>query len=608
LAPEPEVLALIQQPGYQHMAELLRTQGYRVQVSGVPSAATPQLSFGQQPRPEVEYQAAANYQQTLAQVVDRISQTAFGIAAKAGERAGAQFALENPLTQEQLQAMSRGDMSTVDLGSPMNVFSSMVRKVRAAELSAHMEAEARQEMVSIYNDAVAGKVNTETAKGRIEGLLNAGGSTLGQVDPDAAYKYRASIAAAGSKVIDEIGKVELKRRAIANEQKLTTDYRNTMTLISSYMSGTTPINPKTGQEWDLMQIIGAEKQRFLAGALALGGMPAMESYTAQFDKDVRAAQISVLTRELTKDEYYLNPTETIRRIYGGDLNDARQAIGNLVVTDPEAVKGLAANFRTMVSDRRAQRQDEINAEKEANNAAANNLLIEYFSPGATPSRKRAIALQVASMRMFTIEQLEKFLDPSAAKGDPYAQASLEFAISQGQITQPAQLREAANRAGMNGQQFLELNRKLIQGINEEQRQAERYIRDVSGIPDVRGVFVGRNDQHKLDKASRLKEILEESADQFRSANPGVAVPWQQLARDAETRYSQLDGANAKKQQARRQLDNFVADLRKKNKRLPESFAIDAETNVDDLIRAGIIKEDQAAYIRSRVNTLREVSQ
>lgn len=590
------------------MAELLRTQGYRVQVSGVPGAATPSVSFGQQQRPDVEFQAAANYQQTLASTLDRMSQTAFGLAAKAGERAGAQFALENPLTQEQLQAMSRGDMSTVDLGSPMNVFSSMVRKVRATELSAHMEAEARQEMVSLYDQAAKGQISTEDAKGKIEGLLNAGGSTLAQVDPDAAYKYRASIAAAGSKVIDEIGKVELRRRAIANDGTLSTDYRNTMTLISSYMSGTMPVNPATEQEWDLMQIIAAEKQRFLANASALGGLPAMESYAAQFDKDVRAAQISVLNRELTKDEYYLNPTETIKRIYAGDLNDARQAIGNLVVTDPDAVKALAANFRTMVSDRRAQRQDEINARKENNNAVANNLMIEYFQQGTQPSRKREIAMQVASMDVFTIDQLERFLDPSARRGDPYAQAALEFAISQGDITQRAQLLSAANRAGMNGQQFLELNRKLIQGINDEQRQAERYIRDSSGVPDVRGAFVSKDDRHKLDKASRIKEIMEESANQFRRSNPGATIPWRQLAREAETRYSQTDGANAKKQQARRQLDNFIADLRTKNKRLPDSFTIDAETNVDDLIRAGIIKEDQAAYIRSRVNTLREVSQ
>jgi hypothetical protein len=590
------------------MAELMRTQGYRAQVSGVPGAATPSVSFGQQRRPDIEFQAAANYQQTLAQSIDRMSQIAFGYAEKLGERAGQQFALENPLTKEQLDAMSRGDMSSVNLGSPLNVFSSVVRKARAIELSAHMEAEARNEMVSLYDQASKGLINTEDAKGKIEGLLNAGGSTLGQVDPDAAYKYRASIAAMGGKVIDEIGKVELKRRAIINQQKLSTDYRNVMSVINSYMSGSLPINPETGKEWDMNEVIGAAKSNFLANAFALGGLPAMESYAAQIDKDIREAKIGAVTRELTKDEYYLNPTQTINRILAGDLNDARQAMADLAATDFDAAKAVAANFRTMVSDRRQQRSDEENIRKSENNAAANNLLIEYFTPGTGSSRKRQIAYEVASMNVLTIDQLEKFLDPSAAKGDPYSQAALEFAIARGDITDPDQLRQESIRAGMNGEQYLQLNRKLIQGFEQEERQSMSYIRSEAGVPDVRGAFVSGDDRHKIDKANRLQEITNQKADEFRRGNPGQPIPWMRLARDAVTQYAQVDGANTQKQAARRQLDNFVRGLREGNKRIAEGFTIDADTNVDDLVRAGIIKDKDADYVRRRINTLRGVSQ
>lgn len=594
------------------MAELIRTQGFRAQASGVPGAATPSVSFGQQQRPDIAFQARANYQNTLAQAIDRISQTAFGLAEQMGERAGQQFALENPLTKEQLDAMARGDMSTVNLGSPMNVFSSTVRKARAIELSAHMEAEARQEMVSLYDQASKGQISTEDAAGKIQGLLNAGGSTLGQVDPDAAYKYRASIAAMGGKVIDEIGKVELKRRAIANEQKLSTDYRNVMSGISAYMSGTMPVNPETGQEWDLMEVVGKVKENFLANAFALGGLPVMQSYAERIDADIRNAQISVLTRELTEDEYYLNPTETIKRIYSGDLNNARQAIGSLIVSDPDAVKSLAANFRTMVSDRRAQQQDEENNIKRQNNAAANTLMIEYFTQGTPPSRKRTIAMEVARMDVFTIDQLERFLDPSAGKGDPYAQAALEFAIAQGDITQPDQLLKAANRAGMNGQQYVELNRKLIQGVQEEERNAMRYIRDSAGVPDVRGAFVSKDDRHKLDKANRLMEITNERAAAFRAANPGMSIPWMQIAREAEEQYKQIDAVNVQKTEAKNKLERFVKSIKvdskgKPNPNVPQDLVIDEDTNVDDLVRKKIIKEDDAYRVQKLVNILRGVS-
>lgn len=590
------------------MAELMRTQGYRVQVSGVPGAATPGVSFGQQRRPDIAFQAQANYQQALAQGIDRMSRTAFGIAEEAGQRAGLQFSLENPLTDEQLQAMSRGDMSTVNLGSPLNVFSSAVRKARAIELSAHMEAEARNEMISLYDKASKGQIDTETAAGKVKGILDAGASTLSQVDPDAAYKYRAAISAMGGKVIDEIGKVELKRRALANEQKLSTDYRNVMMGISAYMSSSLPVNPSTGEEWDLNEVIGAIKSNFLADAFALGGLPAMESYAARIDKDIREAKVATVTRELTKDEYYINPTQTISRILAGDLNDAKQTMASLAATDFEAAKAVAANFRTMVSDRRQQRADEENIRKSENNAAANNLLIEYFTPGAGAARKREIAYEVAEMNVFSIDQMEKFLDSSAAKGDQYSQAALEFAIARGDITDPDQLRRESIRAGMNGEQYLQLNRRLIQGFEQEERQSMSYIRSEAGVPDVRGAFVSGDDRHKIDKANRLQEITNQKADEFRRGNPGQPIPWMQLARDAVTQYAQVDGANTQKQAARRQLDNFVRGLREGNKGISEGFTIDADTNVDDLLRAGIIKEKDADYVRRRINTLRGVSQ
>jgi hypothetical protein len=82
----------------------------------------------------------------------------------------------------------------------------------------------------------------------------------------------------------------------------------------------------------------------------------------------------------------------------------------------------------------------------------------------------------------------------------------------------------------------------------------------------------------------------------------------QLARDAVTQYAQVDGANTQKQAAKTQLNNYVIELRTKNKRIPEGFTIDADTNVDDLLRAGIIEENNADYVRRRINILRGVSQ
>jgi hypothetical protein len=111
----------------------------------------------------------------------------------------------------------------------------------------------------------------------------------------------------------------------------------------------------------------------------------------------------------------------------------------------------------------------------------------------------------------------------------------------------------------------------------------------------------------------LEEILNEKADLFGQENPGQSIPWSRLAREAEVQYTQIDGANAKKNQAKEQLSKFVDGIKvdnrgRPNKNVPQNLVIDADTNVDDLVRRGIIDQKDADYVQKRVNTLRGVSQ
>ena len=128
------------------MAELPLVQGFRTQIQNAPAAAMPQVTFGER-NPQIALESQARYQGAVGEVLDRMSRAVFGVASDMSQRAGLQFAAENPMTPEQLQAMSKGDMSQVSLGSPLNVFNAAVRKARAFEVSAHAEAEARDQLI-----------------------------------------------------------------------------------------------------------------------------------------------------------------------------------------------------------------------------------------------------------------------------------------------------------------------------------------------------------------------------------------------------------------------------------------------------------------------------
>ena len=89
-----------------------------------------------QPIERTGLRAAASYQGNVAQSLDRISNTLFGVNRKLAEDAGYQYVAENPLTPEQLQAIARGDVrKVVTAGSGINIQQNVIRKARAFEIA-----------------------------------------------------------------------------------------------------------------------------------------------------------------------------------------------------------------------------------------------------------------------------------------------------------------------------------------------------------------------------------------------------------------------------------------------------------------------------------------
>lgn len=588
---------------------LPQVQSYRAQIAQAPSAATPSVSFGQNVRADLAVQGQAQYQDTLSKVLDRISSNIFGVAEKMSEREGLQFAVDNPLTQEQLDAMYKGDMSGIDLGNPLNVFNSAVRKARAIEVSAHFEIEDRRKLLDIADQADRGALSAEDARGKISALINASAEVQSNIDPEASYKYRASMATYGSQILDNIAKKELTKNRVANQIKVEQDYTSVLGIIAKSLETPQGINPATNRAWTANEIIDAQTRNFLANARPLIGVDEANKYASRFMQDITNMKVAAINKELMNDKYFANTTETFRRIANGDIDNVRDIASELALTNPQAMEKVMSTFRTAVSDRRSAATDAETQRKRQAEVDANALLIEYYDPQTLGRRKQQIGLQLAQLRVLSIDQMEKFLDPSVKDGDPYAFADLKTQIVNGDISTPEQLKAAAQRAGMNGKQYSQLNDTFLQGYNEERRDAQRYRRRVSGVPDVANVFASKDERHLIEKDIRIESITESLAADFRAKNPGVLVPWMDITRQAVQEYERVDASNAKKTRARQSLADYVEDLRKIEKRtLPDGFVINAESNVEDLVKRKIIPEKDASFVQRQIDELRRVSE
>ena len=336
------------------MAELIRTQGFRTQVQNVPGAATPSVSFGQR-RPEIAFQAQANYQNNIAQAIDRMSNTLFGLSEAFGQEAGQQYVAESPITAQQLKDMVAGKIDPeLVSGSPMNVFSAAVRKARAIEVSGHVLAEGRKLANDLMLQAEQGQVDTQTATSNLSSFMDSAGSSLAQIDPDASLRFRANMATIGSTVIDKVAQVELKRRQATNRAKMDLSYEHTLNAINAYLSADDP-------NIDVYEVMGAIEGSFYNEAAVMLSPAAAEGYRSAFRKDIERLKLNLVAGYVTGADDPIAAFDQLRK--GKTQNEfinslvAPTATNRMAMLDA-ARKELSA-FNTLEEQRVAENERQV---------------------------------------------------------------------------------------------------------------------------------------------------------------------------------------------------------------------------------------------------------
>ncbi len=539
----------------------------------------------------------------IADALDRMSAQLFQDSFRLREQEGLQFAAQNPLTPEQFEAAKNGNLSTLDLGgNPVSVFQQAVRKARALQLSQRFEMEGNAELVNLLKMVELGEANSEQVLTKINTMTDGLGRTLSKIDPEAVYKFRASMATTGNAVYEKALNAEIKR---AQEQALIrvdANFRNRREILQAAAED----KPET---FDL------HAQVFLSDitrqAQTLSNPTLQAQFSQQAIQAIKEAKVNIIVKQLnTPENAASNPLDVTGRIRRGELGRHSPLLKSLLTgpqRDEAAVRNIEKEFMSYATDYIRLRDENEKKDKRDREIKANTLMTEYFQPGTNNKRKVDIANEVAGLRVLSIEQLEKFLDPKSKDGDPYVMADIENRIVNGDIASYQDLRGIAMRAGMSGKQFSQLSDRLFSGVTKAEADALRYIRRAAGVPDVQSLFATDANKAQIAKEERVKGIFKDKVNEFRTKNPGQTIPYEQLARDADAAYTQADGKDAVKNAARASLKRDVDELVKK-KKVTDGFTIDESTNVDDLVQKKIISEKDAPRIKRQIDVLRGVSQ
>ncbi len=467
------------------MADLPLLQSGRVEAAGIPGAVLPTVNA-----PQVDYvglKAGAQYQNTVSQTLDRLSNQLFGIAKTAATEAGLQYAADNPLTDEQLQAAKTGNMESLKMGGSLNVFDQAVRKARSFELSSTFEMEARSQMTGMLTAVEMGKATTEQVQTKLTSMMDGFSRSLAQVDPEASLKFRATSATMGNTVLAKAAEFEMKREKAQRLAKFDADFDNSTRLLEAAVSQGFWVDPKTQQKRSIEELADVYRQTITTSALLLGDATVQKSYSDKFEAALKNAKVNAVTKFLLTDETSMaDPEATLKNIQIGNVGKMTDVVKGMLMTDFASVEKVSANYMVAVNARNTAINQKLAADKRVNEQKAVDLLEQIFPLPEGNAKRRDLVNQLIALPAgaVPIGTLKDLLEPNK-EGNPAVEFNLLNGIYSGTINRPDQIWGMVGK-GINGKQAVGALKLLQSEDRRDQADLDRGLAKLAGIPTMPG--------------------------------------------------------------------------------------------------------------------------
>lgn len=518
------------------MAE--RVESGRMQIAGVGGVPMQRVN-----QPGVDYigpRAEAQAAGSLAQVLDRMSQYAFGEAKRQRADEGLQYAANNPPTAEQLEAAKNGDPSSLIPQGNSTYFDQAVRKARSFELSAHFEIEGRNELAKLLSDVEAGTATSEQVEARITTLTEGFAKSLSKVEPEAALKFRATMATHGNTVLNAAYSAEVKRAKAQRMAKFDMDFDNGVRLLETTV---------TQHPEKLAAMADVFRTNVNTQALLLGDAALQKEYSTKFEVALRGAKINALTKEFASEAYMGDLVTTLQKIRMGDAGRLSPVLQDLITNDFDAVAKVTANVMAAQNQRDAAEKAKREDEKRKDFAEFLPLYDQAVAAPEGSAQRKRLTDQIAQIAMrdsgaVPLSVIKDLREPSK-EGNAMVEFNVLNGIYSGTITSNDEIYKTP---GLNGKQKVSLLKTLNSENRRDQSELDRGMARLAGIPVQPGQVVVLDP--KGAEFQRLQELRADALDiEAAATREGkVMTPRQvllQLEKDIEAKRSTQAAESAK---------------------------------------------------------------
>lgn len=470
------------------MATLPQIESGRVQLANVPGAQLPAINV-----PQIDMvgsRAQAQQANTLSQLLDRMSQSAFGDAAKMQERAGVQFAAENPPTAQQLELAKSGDMSW--LGAPsgsQNVFDMALRKARSLELASHFEAEGRTKLTELLNQVEEGKITSDVVSTKIKTMTDGLAKSLAPVDADASLKFRASMATYGHTVLKASLDAEQKRAKEQRLIKFDADFDAAVRLLEPAVSQGFWIDPN-GQKQSVDVLVDQYRNSIATGATMLADANVQKAYSEKFEAAQKQVKVNAVSRFVTDPEFSADPEKGLAMIRAGNVGKMTDVYKALPYDDQAKIM---ANYMVSINQRETLVKQKQADEKRDGEVKLVGLMQNLYSsaPGSKAylkARGDITDLAKTTVGVVSDAMIKEMFEPKQPKSDPMVEFNVVSGILNGTITTADQVKNYIGR-GLTGNDAVGALKLITSENRRDQSEIERGINRLAGINQTGGIVV-----------------------------------------------------------------------------------------------------------------------
>jgi hypothetical protein len=493
------------------MATLPRYELMGVQYADLPRVSTAGLAV-----------AAEGYSR-MSQQVDRMLNFLQGERETEAQRKAKQYAIENPLTKDQIDAAVSGEGPSLQVPGAGTVFQRTYEAMQGAMLSAELQADGQRKIGEALAVVKAGgTIDVEKARTDLRDLIDGYATSVSALDPEESVRLRASLSIAGKALFAEAAAQQVKREITLINTGMDAAANSIKPVIEGIISQAGTIDPQTGSPVDVEKMLQSQLRPFQNLVSQTGHAKPLETAFAA----IRTAKVDAIVGLATKDEFAANPLKALRRLADGDLGNLSEIYRGLSQDDKEVIRKRVRDYNV---DQAAAQKAEDDRRKDDAARAANAMGLELLDPKTTADRRMVVVNDLVRGGYMSLESARTALKPAAAAG---VSVGTELMVSQmirsGYLSSLDQFLKEAYSNGLSDEQTKRLGKELL---DENYRRAKNLLTSSAGLVG----FELNPSEAKIKKMTALEELYR--------INLGKNISPEEAAREAIRQY---DGAESTK--------------------------------------------------------------